>query len=244
MSPDLGTPLSQLLCSLDMESSFCEHIHTCQYKLTFQVHLLFFIIVFIFGCFVFIAARGSSSCGEWELLSSCSTQACLMEQGRQGVWTSAVVARGLCSCSSWAIEHRLNSGGAVCRISCIGRQAPQLLNHQGSLPGSSYSFPSPFSELVISPRSIRFSDEWDLETKVWILVLGMFITTRVLLLPEPISRIRQYGCTCTQTHIYFTISLLSTMNLFPIPNQYHRVYSCFPLSHYSWCICLLSLVGI
>ena len=157
MSPDLGTPLSQLLCSRDMEPSFCEHIHTYQYKLMFQVHLFYICtILFIFGCVVFIAARGFSSCGEQELLSSCGTQASLMQQGLWGAWTSVDVARGLCSCSSWAIEHRLISGGAGCGVSCIGRQAPQLLNHQGSPSGSSYSFPSPFSELVISPRSISF----------------------------------------------------------------------------------------
>ena len=48
MSPDLGTPLSQLLCSRDMEPSFCEHIHTYQYKLMFQVHLFLYLYNFIY----------------------------------------------------------------------------------------------------------------------------------------------------------------------------------------------------
>ena len=35
-----------------------------------------------------------------------------VEHGLQGTQASAVAARGLNSCSSWALEHRLNSRGA------------------------------------------------------------------------------------------------------------------------------------
>ena len=38
--------------------------------------------------------------------------ASLVEEHRlQGAWASGVVAHGLRSCRSWALEHRLNSWG-------------------------------------------------------------------------------------------------------------------------------------
>ena len=59
-----------------------------------------------------------SSCGEWGLLFvavcglliavaflCCGTQAL-------GTWAAVVVARGLSSCGSWALERRLSSCGA------------------------------------------------------------------------------------------------------------------------------------
>ena len=59
----------------------------------------------------------------------------VVEPGLQGVQTSVAVARGLCSCSSQALEHRLNSCGVVASqhlessrisnrtcVSCIGRR--------------------------------------------------------------------------------------------------------------------------
>ena len=62
--------------------------------------------------------RAFSSCGEWELLFFvvhgllvAVTSLCC------GAWAlgtqaSVVVARGLSSCGSWALEHRLSSCGA------------------------------------------------------------------------------------------------------------------------------------
>ena len=35
-----------------------------------------------------------------------------VERGLEGMWASVVLARGLCSCGSQALEHRLNSCGA------------------------------------------------------------------------------------------------------------------------------------
>ena len=58
-----------------------------------------------------------SHCGEWGLLSSCGTQASHFSDfsccraWSLGTWASVAVARGLRSCSSPALEHRLNSCG-------------------------------------------------------------------------------------------------------------------------------------
>lgn len=59
-----------------------------------------------------------------------------------------------------------------------------------------------------------FYEEQNLETKIW--VLSVFTATRVSLLLDPISRIRNYVFICTHTHscICFShsVRILSTMN--------------------------------
>ena len=57
-----------------------------------------------------------------------------------GTWASLVVARGLSSCGSWALERRLSSCGlwAVgCRLSSCGAQA-SLLRGMWDLPGPGF----------------------------------------------------------------------------------------------------------
>ena len=57
-----------------------------------------------------------SSCAERALLSGCSTRASHREGFSCAAWAlgpraSALAARGLSSCGSWALEHRLNNCG-------------------------------------------------------------------------------------------------------------------------------------
>ena len=81
--------------------------------------LLLCLYLFIFGCVgsSLLHARAFSSCGECGLLfvgvrglliavaSHCRAWAL-------GTWASVVAARGLTSCGSRAVEHRLSSCGA------------------------------------------------------------------------------------------------------------------------------------
>ena len=90
-----------------------------------QVLYSFFLLLclFIFGY------PGSSLL--WGLFSSCGTQTShhggflVAERGLQSTWASVVVARGLSSCSSRALEHRLSSCGTWA----------QLLHGTWDLPG-------------------------------------------------------------------------------------------------------------
>ena len=57
-----------------------------------------------------VAASGATlHCGAWA--SPCGGFSCGRARAL-GVWASVVVARGLSSCGSWALEHSLNSCGA------------------------------------------------------------------------------------------------------------------------------------
>ena len=201
MSPDLGTPLSQLLCSLDMEPSFCEHIH----KLMFQVHLLL-IILFIYF---------------WLCCLHCCTG--FLQLWRAGatlqLWytgfshgTGALGCLDFSSCSKWALQlqflgFRVQAQQWWCSMqSLLYWQAGSSTTQPPGKP-SRFILQFPFPIL----RTSNFSKEHQFllvmngTQKVWILVLGMFITTRVLLLLDPISRIRQYGC--IRRHISISPSL-------------------------------------
>ena len=76
--------------------------------------LVFFVCFFLY-LFLFLAVlglrccvRAFSSCGE--LASHCGGFSCCGARAL-GAQASAVVARGLSSCGSWALEHRLSSCG-------------------------------------------------------------------------------------------------------------------------------------
>ena len=63
-----------------------------------------------------------SSCSEWELLFLAVCGLLLVvaspvaEHRLEGVQTSIVVARGLSSCGSWALKHKLSSGVAQAQL--------------------------------------------------------------------------------------------------------------------------------
>ena len=61
-------------------------------------------------------ARAFSSCGEQGLLSvvvrGLLIAVASLVAWALGVWASVVVTRGLGSCGSWALEHRLSRYGA------------------------------------------------------------------------------------------------------------------------------------
>ena len=65
--------------------------------------------------------RAFSSCGKWGCCgmraSHCSDFSCFRTQAL-GVWASVVVARGLSSCGSRALEHRLSSCGSRAYLPC------------------------------------------------------------------------------------------------------------------------------
>ena len=74
--------------------------------------------VYFWLCWVFVAARGPSPVaergatlryGEW--VSHCGGYSCCGAQA-PSTWASAVVAHGLSSCGSQALECSLSSGGA------------------------------------------------------------------------------------------------------------------------------------
>ena len=52
-----------------------------------------------------------SSCGE-QVLLFVAVQGLLIAVASLGAWASVVVAHGLSSCGSWALERRLSSCGA------------------------------------------------------------------------------------------------------------------------------------
>ena len=68
----------------------------------------FYLFIYFWLCWVFVAVWATLVvvCGLLIAVAS------LVEHGFQGAWLSVVVAQGLRSCSSWAVEHRLNSCGA------------------------------------------------------------------------------------------------------------------------------------
>ena len=100
---------------------------------TFILHL------FIFGSAGSLLPCRLFSCGEQGLLSSCDAWAChcsgfpVAEHGLKGLHASAVAVGELSSCSSWALEHRLNGCGA----------RAQLLLGGWNLLGSGIKYVSP-----------------------------------------------------------------------------------------------------
>ena len=80
------------------------HIHTA----IFILYLFYFLI---FGCAgSLLLHRLSSGCGEWRFLSRCGVQASHCSGFSCGA--QAPGHAGFGSCSSWALEHRLNNCGA------------------------------------------------------------------------------------------------------------------------------------
>ena len=89
-----------------------------------EIHIFFYLFIYLF-IYLFMAVlglhccvRAFSSCGEWGLLfvavcgllivvASLCCRAC-----SPGVQASVVVACGLSSCGSWALERRLSSCGS------------------------------------------------------------------------------------------------------------------------------------
>ena len=70
-----------------------------------------------------------SSCGQWGLLSSCSTQGSVVAvEGAWSVQASVIVHTGLVA--TWHVESSWTR--VRTRLSCIGRQIPYPLHHQGS----------------------------------------------------------------------------------------------------------------
>ena len=69
----------------------------------------FYNVLYLFGlCWVFIAARLFCSCGEWERLF-----VAVRGFSSRWLWFQSMGSRhsGCIRCSSWALEHRLNSCG-------------------------------------------------------------------------------------------------------------------------------------
>ena len=93
---------------------------------------ILFIFIYFWLCWSSFLHRLFSSCGEQELLSSCGVQAsycgdffCCRTQ-LQGAWVSIVVAHGLNSCSSQALEHKLNSWDSWTQLPCSMWDIPGL----------------------------------------------------------------------------------------------------------------------
>ena len=61
------------------------------------------------------AGRGSSLGAVCGLLVAVAS---LVEHGLQGLWAPVLVAQGLCSCGSGALEHRLSNCGAWASLFC------------------------------------------------------------------------------------------------------------------------------
>ena len=70
----------------------------------------FFKFLFIFGCVGSLLLCGVFSRNEWGLLSSCGAQASHYS-GFSWFGAQAPGHRGVSSCSSWPLEHRLDSCG-------------------------------------------------------------------------------------------------------------------------------------
>ena len=81
------------------------------------ISFLFFKLIYFWLCWVFVAARAFSSCGEWGILFVAvgrllTAVACCCGAWALGTWASVVVAHRLSSCGTWALECRLSSCGA------------------------------------------------------------------------------------------------------------------------------------
>ena len=115
-----------------------------------------------------------SSCGEWGLFSSCSAWAFRCSGFSCEAWALSMqalvaVACGLSSCSSWALEHRLNCPAAheifldqrlnLCQ--CLTTEPP------GKTPGDSLQiqipksdWPKPSFMLLLSLLGLERGDIW------------------------------------------------------------------------------------
>jgi len=132
--------------------------------LTEALFLEFFIYLSIFGCAGSSLLSGIfSSCSERGPLSGCGAWAShwsgplIAELDLQGIQASAVAAHGLSSCSSRALEHRLNSCGAG--FSClwhVGFSWTRDLTHVSYIRGKEPSLPLSHEE---NPDLI-FNSDW------------------------------------------------------------------------------------
>ena len=94
-------------------------------KKFYKTKKFFLIYLFIFGCvgssllhtgFLQLQQAGATlRCGVWS--SHCSGFSCCGAQAL-GTWASVVVSRGLSSCGSRALEHRLSSCGTWAQLLC------------------------------------------------------------------------------------------------------------------------------
>ena len=91
------------------------------------VFILFFWNNFIYFwlCWVIIAAWAFSlvvASGGYPIVVVCGllieVASLVAEHGLQGAQASLVVSHGLSSCDSWALEHRLSSGGTQAQLLC------------------------------------------------------------------------------------------------------------------------------
>ena len=107
-------------------------------------------------CVVFSPGAASGGCSLWCVgFSHCRAQAL-------GAWTSAVAARGLSSCGSWALEHRLSS---------CDSQA-ELFRDMGDLPGAGIEAVSP----VLAGGFFTAEPPWKPDTMSFVLCFtdGLF----------------------------------------------------------------------
>ena len=80
--------------------------------------------IYLWLCWVLVAAWASLGCREQGLPSRCGVQAphcrglSCCEPRLEGAWASGLVACELSGCSSWALEHRPNSCGAGAQLLC------------------------------------------------------------------------------------------------------------------------------
>ena len=90
------------------------------------------LLVYSWQCRVLVATQTFSSCRGHSLAAVhgllTAVASLVSEQGLRGSWTSEVAARGLGSCGSQSLEHRLNGSG----ISCPSTGG--ILPDQGSNP--------------------------------------------------------------------------------------------------------------
>ena len=107
------------------------HVHCKHWKvLALNYYYYYYIYLFLAVLGLHCCTWALSSCGEWGLLFVVLRGLLIASLGMQA---SVVVARGLSSCGSWALEHRLSSCVPVASwtragtcVPCIGRR---ILNH-------------------------------------------------------------------------------------------------------------------
>ena len=99
-------------------SAICHMLSNTSLMWFFFLNIYLFIYLILVTLGLRCCTWAFSSCGDWGLVfvvvhglliavaSHCGSQAL-------GAWASIVVAYGLSSCGSWALEHRLSSCGAL-----------------------------------------------------------------------------------------------------------------------------------
>ena len=76
-----------------------------------KINLFTFVVLGLHCC------RGLlSSCGDWVLVCHCGAWTC--HCGGFSCWSKGFRHAGFSSCSSWALEHRLRSGGIQAELPC------------------------------------------------------------------------------------------------------------------------------